>query len=218
MNIKHLLLALAIISSGVNAASVELKSSDDGGLLVNNSPVQLTKFIYNADNRKVENANLVYNTLSDMYALVNLDEYTLLLNISINGEVEGEYGPGNGEYEFLCENGDIDTTGSCGSATFHPIIGTGAFLIYNDSLDTVIGITANTILYQNKAVYLKQDNIAHGVYIKGETVEGSISEVDSNGKPYTISGVVGVGIEYNQSLTNALNTLTSTLKAPLFIK
>lgn len=217
MNIKHLLLALTIISSGVNAESVELKSSDDGGLLVNNSLVQLTKSIYSANGSKVENTNLVYNTLSDIYALVDLDEYTLLLNISIDGEVKGEYGSGNGEFEFLCENGDIDSDGTCGS-TFHPIIGTGALLIYNDSLDTVIGITANSILYQPQAVYLKQDYIAHGVYIKGETVEGAISGVDSNGNQYTMHGVVGIGIEYNQSLTDALNTLTSTLKPPLFIK
>ena len=202
MNIRKKILILAFLSLNANA-SVELKSSDNGELLVNSSPVQLTKHIYNENGTKVENVSLIYSTLKDAYALVTLNEYTLLLNVKINGSVVGEYGNGNGLFD---------------SQTGLPIEGSGGSPIYNESLDTIIGITTNSNFYPTQAVCLKQDNFNHGVYIKGSDVEGTVTFIDVQGNPVQISGISGINIEYNQGLTDAVDSLIATLDAPLFIK
>jgi len=202
MDFRKIFFILAFLSLNANAG-VELKSSDNGELLVNSSPVLLTKHIYNENGTKVENVSLIYSTLKDAYALVTLNGYTLILNVKINGTVVGEYGNGNGLFDFQ---------------TGLPIEGGGGTPIYNESLDTIIGITTNSNFYPTQAVYLKQDNFDHGVYIKGSDIEGTVSFINNDGTQTISAGISGINIEYNQSLTDAVDSLITTLDAPLFIK
>ncbi|OBT14809.1 hypothetical protein A9264_13615 [Vibrio sp. UCD-FRSSP16_10] len=92
MKIKHSLLAMGVIFAGVANASVELKSSDDGGLLINNKPAQTILHVYNNSEALVKEITVLnIEEAHDATVYLKLDFGNVVVSLNPSGGITQLY-------------------------------------------------------------------------------------------------------------------------------
>lgn len=195
MKYFHLLLGIVLtLFTLTTSARVELKSSDTGDLLINNTKAQLTKSVYDANGQAINEFEVIQYSDTYAHVLATLDNEKFYMKLTPNGD----YSNVNeiDEIPILYnENGEIGTY----YRSFIPV----SAVVY------VIEIKKNDASY-----YDGFDSNVLAFRYGQERFEGC--RWDSDNDSYG-DCTIGIAIEKDNELANKIITFISEIQTPLSI-